>query len=79
MGDPGNYMRLPMLITKVLFLLNCSFDGNSSISIGSLLNATCNFQFKFAQASCQVPVFNFKVLNLITHLCFKLSTESARN
>ena len=45
---------------------------NVSILIGSLLDATCNFQFKFARASCQVPVFDFPVLNvIIPHLCFE--------
>ena len=35
-----------------------------SILIGSLLETTCNFQFKFARASCQVPVFDIPVLRV---------------
>ena len=50
----------------------CSFDGNSAmlwrnvpILMGSLLDTTCNIQFKFARASCQVPVFDIPVLKVI--------------
>ena len=60
----------------------CSFDWNSamlwcsvSILIGSLLETTCNFQFKFARASCQVPVFDIPVLKVIIPPLFQRSRK----
>ena len=38
---------------------------NVPILMGSLLDTTCNIQFKFARASCQVPVFDIPVLKVI--------------
>ena len=58
----------------------CSFDGNSAmlwrnvpILMGSLLDTTCNIQFKFARASCQVPVFDIPVLKVIIPPLFQRS------
>ena len=60
----------------------CSFDGNSamlwrsvSILIGSLLVTTCNFQFKYARASYQVPVFDIPVLKVIIPPLFQRSRK----
>ena len=58
----------------------CSFDGNSAmlwrnvpILMGSLLDTTCNIQFKFARASCQVPVFDIPELKVIIPPLFQRS------
>ena len=63
--------RSPNFLTGDIHIYSqtrCSFDGNSAmlwrnvpILMGSLLDTTCNIQFKFARASCKVPVFIFPV------------------
>ena len=45
------------------------------ILIGSLLETTCNFQFKFSRASCQVPVFDIPVLKVIIPPLFQRSRK----
>ncbi len=70
---------------KLYSQTGCSFDGNSAmlqhnvpIPIDSLIEATCNFQFKFARVSCQVPVviFSYKT-RIYNHLCkFKSKVAS---
>ena len=72
LSDLNTYLSKVCIFCGIYSQTGCSFDGNSAmlwrnvpILMGSLLDTTCNSQFKFAQASYQVPVFDIPVLKVI--------------
>ena len=55
------YILCNLITVKSDVLLLGSLQCCGATLTDSLLDATCVFQFKFARASCQVPVFIFSV------------------